>query len=384
VVKKAPRGVRPIEVQVALQLLFEKYLSQVEKERLRRGIEGQLSAAQIVFWPRLETSVRLNEEVALKLSFAHGGVTSPLRADRLDYARTPGSPIDSVAADEGSLGHITALLGQQVEVHLASQPSVLLAKPLWARGIAAWDLRKVLAEAIATPAAVRTSLLDVAKDNKRERRRRRKQIGGGVITPDSGIGRELFNLLSPKRHVSHLYQWLGVNPEEWLTSALAEIILDGSFQDTAVALLPAQYLFVEGQDIVLWRGWLGDGRAAADVIPEMIRANLEAEAYGRGLGSRRSIHKVTTESDLPDPLDDLEYPDGETLEDGVVNRLLFDWAVERLTPSERRAFIVYQDVLRDGITVEDACWRHKWKPVPIRQGWQRARKHLQQILGYSP
>jgi hypothetical protein len=383
-VKKAPRGVRPIEVQVALQLLFEKFLFQVEKERLRRGIEGELSAAQIVFWPRLETSVRLNDEVALKLSFAQGGVTELLRAGDLDYGRTPGSPIDWVAADEGSLGHITALLGQQVQVHLESQPSFVLAKRPWARGIAAWDLRKVLAEAVATKVGVRTSLLDVDKDNRRERWRRRKQIGRGVITPDSGIGRHLFELLRPKRGGGYLYERIGAKREEWLTGALAEIILDGSFESTAVALLPAQYLFVEGQDIVLWQGWLGDGRAAADVIPEMIRAKLEAEALGRGLGSRRSKSKVITESDLPDPLDDLEHPDGETLEDGVLNRLLFEWAVERLTPHERRAFIVYQDVARDGITVKDACWRHKWKPEPIRKGWERARQHLQQILGYSP
>ena len=383
-VKKAPRGVRPIEVQVALHLFFEKFVFQVEKECLRRGIEGQLWGAQIVFWPRLETSVRLNEEVALKLSFADGGVTPLLPGDVLAYYRARKSPITSVAADEGSLGHITVLLGQWVEPLSASQPLFLSDKPLWARWIAAWDLRKVLVEAIATPAAVRTSLLDVDKDNKRERRQRRKQIGGGVITPDSGIGRELFNLLRPKRHVSHLYQWLGVDREEWLTDALAEIILDGSFEDTAVALLPAQYLAVDNQDIVLWQGWLGDGRAAADVIPEMIRAKLEAEAYGRGLGSRRSTRKVTTESSLTDSLEDLPDLGAEELLDGVLNRLLFEWAVERLTPSERRAFIVYQDVARDGITVEEACWRHGWKPVPIRQGWQRARKHLQQILGYSP
>jgi hypothetical protein len=382
-VKKAPRGVRPIEVRAALQRLFEKFLFEVEKERLRRGIEGQLSAAQIVFWPGLETSVRLNDEVALQLSFADAGVTELLRADLLDYARAPGGLIDGVAADEGSLGHITALVGRRLEVHLESQPSFVLPKLPWARGIAAWDLRKVLAEAIATKVGVRTALLDVDEDNRSERWWRRKQIGRGVIAPDSGIGRQLFELLRPKSRVSHLFKWLGVDREEWLTSALAEIILEGSFEDTAVALLPAQYLFVEGQDIVLWQGWLGDGRAAAEVIPEMARAKAEAEAYGKGLGSRRSKSQVITESDLPHPLDDLEYPAGESLEDGVVKRRSFEEAVKQLTPSEKRAFIVYQDVIRDDISVEEACRRHKWKPVPIRKGWERARKHLQQILGDS-
>ena len=382
-VKEAPRGVWPIDVRAALQRLFEKFLFEVEKERLRRGIEGQLSAAQIVFWPGLETSVRLNEEVTLKLSFADGGVTWPLCADELDYGRAPGGLIDGVAADEGSLGHITCLAGRPVDPLLASQPFYLWSKPRWARGIAAWDLRKVLAEAIATKVGVRTALLDVDEDNRSERWWRRKQIGRGVIAPDSGIGRQLFELLRPKGRVSHLFKWLGVDREEWLTSALAEIILEGSFKDTAVALLPAKYLFVEGQDIVLWQGWLGDGRAAAEVIPEMIRAKLEAEAYGRGLGSRRSKSKVITESDLPHPLDDLEYPAGETLEDGVVKRRLFEWAAERLTPSEKRAFIVYQDVARDGISVEEACRRHNWKPDPIRKGWERARKHLRGILGDS-
>jgi hypothetical protein len=371
-------------VQAAIHRFFVKFILRAEKERRRRGIEGELSAAQIVFWPRLETSVRLNDEVALKLSFAQGGVTELLRAGDLDYARTPGSPIDWVAADEGSLGHITCIEGQLVGPLLASQPFYLSPKPLLARGIAAWDLRKVLAEAIATKVGVRTALLDVDEDNRSERWWRRKQIGRGVIAPDSGIGRQLFELLRPKRGGGYLYERIGAKREEWLTGALAEIILDGSFESTAVALLPAQYLFVEGQDIVLWQGWLGDGRAAADVIPEMIRAKLEAEALGRGLGSRRSKSKVITESDLPDPLDDLEHPDGETLEDGVLNRLLFEWAFDQLTPHERRAFIVYQDVARDGITVKDACWRHKWKPEPIRKGWERARQHLQQILGYSP
>jgi hypothetical protein len=241
----------------------------------------------------------------------------------------------------------------------------------------------VLAEAIATVVGVRTSLLDVDKDKKRERRRRRKQIGGGVITPDSGTGRELFNLLRPKRPGRYLYERMGVNPEEWLTSALAEIILDGSYEGRGAALLPAEYLAVEGQGIPLWQGWLGKKRAAKDIVQELARAKLEAEAYGRGLGSRRSKREVITESDLPHSLDDLEYPDGEALVDGVVNRLLFEWAVDQLTPAERRAFIVYQDVARDDITVEDACLRHGWKPGPIRKGWERARKHLQQILGDS-
>ncbi len=247
----------------------------------------------------------------------------------------------------------------------------------------AWDLRKVLAEAIATPAAVRSSLLDVEEDNRTERWWRKKQIGRGVITPDSRIGRDLFNLLSPKDHVSHLFKWLGVDQEQWLASAEAETILDGSFEDTAVALLPTQYLFVEGQGIVLWPGWLGDGRAAADVIQERIRTNLEAETYGKGFGSRRSTRKVMTESSLTDSLEDLPDLGAEALLDAVEDQLYLEWAADQLTPYERRAYDVYLEAARDDISVEEACRRRGWKPAPIRKGWERARDHLRLILGDS-
>ena len=43
-VKEAPRGVQPREVQLAVHLFFGKFLLRAEKERRRRGIEGELSA----------------------------------------------------------------------------------------------------------------------------------------------------------------------------------------------------------------------------------------------------------------------------------------------------------------------------------------------------
>jgi hypothetical protein len=248
----------------------------------------------------------------------------------------------------------------------------------------AWDLRKMLAEAIGTVAATRRARLDVDKDNKKERRKRKKQVGGGIVIPDFKNGRELFKLLRPKRPGPYLYERLGVNRDEWLAGELAAIVLKGSYAAKGAALLPAQYLFVEGQGIVLWEGWLGDKRSAVDIIQEMVRAKLEAEAFGTGFGSRRSERKVITESDLPDSLEDFEDLGAEALIDGVLDRLLLEWAVEQLTPSERRAWIVTQDADRQGISVEEACRRHRWKSDPIRKAMERARKHLKQILGYSP
>jgi hypothetical protein len=372
-------------VQVALQLLFEKYLFQVEKERLRRGIEGQLSAAQIVFWPRLETSVRLNDEVALQLSFADGRVMPLCRADPLDYYRAQEAQIASVTTDEESLGHITCLKGQLLGPLLATQPFYLSSKPLRARGIEAWDLRKVLAEAIATLAERRRIAILAAseEDNTKKRRRRKKELENSLMVPNSRMGRDLFNLLSPKEHVSHMFKWLGVDRREWLSSTIAEIILDGSFEGKGNAPLPAEYLFVEGPGIPLWQGWLGKKRPAADIIREIARTKLEAEAYGRGLGSRRSTRKVMTESGLTDSLEDLPDLGAEALLDEVEDQLYLEWAADQLTPYERRAYDVYLEAARDDISIEEACRRRKWKAAPIRKGWQRARDHLRLILGDS-
>ena len=384
-VNEAPRGVQPIEVQAAIHRFFVKFVLRAEKERRRRGIEGELSAAQIVFWPRLETSVRLNEEVKLRLSFAEGGVTELLQAGDLDYVRTPGGIIDRVATDEGSLGHITCLARRLVGPLLATQPFYLSSKPLWARRIEAWDLRKVLAEAIATVAERRRIAILAAseEEDKKKRRRRKKELENSLMVPDSRMGRDLFNLLSPKDHVSHLYKWLAVDRREWLSSTLAEIILDGSFEGKGNAPLPAEYLAVEGQAIVLWQGWLGKKRPAADIIREIARTNLEAEAYGRGLGSRRSTRKVMTESSLTDSLEDLPDLGAEALLDAVEDQLYLEWAADQLTPYERRAYDVYLEAARDDISIEEACRRRKWKAAPIRKGWERARKHLREILGDS-
>ena len=383
-VKEAPRGVQPIEVQAAIHQFFVKFVLRAEKECRRRGIKGRLSAAQIVFWPRLETSVRLNEEVALQLSFADGRVMPLCRADPLDYYRAQEAQIASVTTDEESLGHITVLLGQRVGPLSASQPFYLSSKPLWARKIAAWDLRKVLAEAIATVAERRRiAILAASEEDKKKRRRRKKQLENSLMVPNSRMGRDLFNLLSPKEHVSHMFKWLGVDRREWLSSGIAEIVLDGSFEGKGNALLPAEYLAVEGQGIPLWQGWLGKKRPAADIIRDTVRTNLEAETYGKGLGSRRSTRKVMTESSLTDSLEDLPDLGAEALLDAVEDQLYLEWAADQLTPYERRAYDVYLEAARDDISIEEACRRRKWKAAPIRKGWQRARDHLRLILGDS-
>jgi hypothetical protein len=409
--EKPQRGVRPEDVVAALHRFFTKFLEGAEQERSRRGVPGQLYAAQVVFWPKLETKIWLNDEVALKLKFADGRTLPPLAGYELAYVLTGDNTIASVAADEGSLGHITVLVRHLVEPRLATQPLILLVR--WARGLAAWDMRSVLAQAIVLVPEGRRALIDLETDlekerekemrewekekekekewekemreRKKETREREKQRRGGIAIPESKAGRELLKLLQPRRAWRALYDRLGASREEWLANALAEMILDKRFEGRAAALLPMEYLNVDDQGIVLWDGWLGEKRSLADVISEQVRAALEAEALGRGFGSRRSKRKVVPASELGEGGVDLEELSAaaptSSLLDKVETRLDLQRAIPQLTPAQRDALALQLEAQKERVTLEEVCERRGVGYDSTRKSLERARRRLKLILG---
>jgi hypothetical protein len=430
--KKAPRGVRPEEMVAALDRFFGEFLSAAEQQSRALGGGATLYAAQVVFWDKLDMSLWLDDQVALQLTFTDGQRTPFLSGDHLAYVLTQDNTVASVAADEGSLGHITVLVGRLVRPYLAGHPLVLSRGPLKARGIAAWDLRRVLAEAIVLVPEARRALIDLEADleeereeamrkrEKRERKKREKekdkeaqeseeetrkrrrralarlkrwqrktlerenQRREGIAIPESRAGRELLNLLQPTRAWRALYDRLGTGREEWLANALAEIILDRSLDGQVAALLPMEYLNVEGQGIMLSDVWLAEKRSAADVIKDRARADLEAEALGRGFGSRRSKRKVVPVSDLGEGEVDLGElsPAAQTSSplDEVETRLDLQRALPQLTPAEGEALSLQLEAQKERRTLEEVCQRHGVRYGSTRKNLERARRHLKSIL----
>jgi len=425
--KKAPRGVRPEEVVAALDRFFKNFPLAAEQQWRALGGGATLYAAQVVFWDKLDMSLWFDDQVALQLTFTDGQRTPFLSGDHLAYVLTQDNTVASVAADEGSLGHITVLVGRLVQPYLAGHPLVLSPGPLRARGIAAWDMRSVLAEAIVLAPERRRALIDLKTDlekerekeiRKREKREREKekeaqdteeearkrrrralarlrrwtrkmlererQRREGMAIPESEAGRELLELLQPRRAWRELYKRLGTNREEWLANALAEMTLDKRFEGRAAALLPMEYLNVQGQEIVLWDGWLGDKRSLADVIKDRVRADLEAEALGRGFGSRRSKRKVVPVSDLGDGEVDLEELGAaaptSSLLDEVETILDLQRAIPQLTPAERDALALHLEAQKGRGTLEEICERRGVGYDSTRKNLERARRRLKSIL----
>jgi hypothetical protein len=430
--KKAPRGVRPEEVVAALDRFFKRFPLAAEQQWRALGGGATLYAAQVVFWDKLDMSLWFDDQVALQLTFTDGQRTPFLSGDHLAYVLTQDNTVASVAADEGSLGHITVLVGRLVRPYLAGHPLVLSPGPLRARSIAAWDLRRVLAEAIVLVPERRRALIDLEADleeerekeiRKREKRERKKrerekekeaqeseeetrkrrrralarlrrwkrkmlererQRREGMAIPESEPGRELLELLQPRRAWRALYNRLGAGREEWLANALAEIILDRGLEGQVAALLPMEYLHVEGQGIVLSDVWLVEKRSAADVIKDRVRADLEAEALGRGFGSRRSKRKVVPVSDLGDGEVDLEElsaaaPTSSPL-DEVETRLDLQRAIAQLTPAERDAWALALEAQKERGTLEEVCERRGVGYDSTRKNLERARRRLKSIL----
>ena len=434
--KRAQRGVRLEDVVAALRRFFEGFLWAAEQQWHANGGGGKLYAAQVVFWDKLEMKLWLDDEVALQLTFTDGQRAPLLSGDQLAYVLTQDNTVASVAADEGSLGHITVLAGRSVQPYDASHPLVLSPGPLRARSIAAWDLRSVLAEAIVLVPERRRALIDleaalveerekaIRRRGKRERKKREKEmrereeetgdsktemekkqrgiaiarlkrwqkkmLGSenqrreGIAIPESEAGRELLNLLQPRHAWPALYHRLGADREEWLANALGEIILDRSLEGQVATLLPMEYLHVEGQGILVWDGRLGEKRSLADVIGERVRVELEAEAQGRRFGSRRSKHKVVPITELEERGVDLEELDAtagtDSLLDEVETILDLRRAIPQLTPAQRDALALHLEAQKERCHLEEVCQRHGVRYDATRKNLERARRHLNSIL----
>lgn len=201
--------------------------------------------------------------------------------------------------------------------------------------------------------------------------------------------------ISPSRRRTHYPRWLcpeqlrplpPLRGDTLLGSILAQLILEGDYEEDSAAALPME-LIASGGRALSTTGWAESTRSVRYRLRDLAVGLLDQELYGRGIESRRGTRPVVS-LDASDDVtnratslgrnDSAVDPALQQL-DGELDFDLFGAALSpKLGPAYQEALVLAIEVVRTDSTLLAVCARHGVSYDLVRKRIERARRLMRE------